>query len=33
MLPAFGKERGTVTVQVRSNGRKVEVDGLVVSRS
>jgi hypothetical protein len=33
MLPTFRRERATVTVKVRSSGRRVQIDGLVVSRS
>jgi hypothetical protein len=33
MLPAVKRERGTVTLKVRSSGRFVQVDGLVLSRS
>jgi hypothetical protein len=33
MLPEFRRERGTVTIKVRSSGRKVQIDGVVVSRS
>jgi hypothetical protein len=33
MLPAFKRKRGTVTLKVRSNGLKVQIDGLVISRS
>ncbi|HEX7186712.1 MAG TPA: DUF1906 domain-containing protein [Actinomycetes bacterium] len=33
MLPAFTRERGTVTIRVRSTGLKVQIDGLVISRS
>jgi hypothetical protein len=33
MLPAFKRERGTVTIRVRSRGLKVQIDGLVTSRS
>jgi hypothetical protein len=33
MLPSFRRERGTVTVTVRSTGRKVQIDGIVTSRS
>ena len=33
MLPAVKRERGTVTLKVRSSGRLVQVDGLVLSRS
>jgi hypothetical protein len=33
MLPSFRRERATVTVKVRSSGRRVQIDGLVVSRS
>jgi hypothetical protein len=33
MLPSFRRERATVTIQVRSSGRKVQIDGIVVSRS
>lgn len=33
MLRPFQREKGTVTVKVRSGGLKVQVDGLVVSRS
>jgi len=32
MLEPFRRERGTVTVTVRSSGKKVEVDGIVLSR-
>lgn len=33
MLPPFPRERGTVTVTVRTSGKTVQVDGLVLSRS
>jgi hypothetical protein len=33
MLPSFRRERATVTIKVRSSGRKVQIDGIVVSRS
>jgi hypothetical protein len=33
MLPAVKRERGTVTLRVRSSGLLVQVDGLVLSRS
>lgn len=33
MLPPFRRERGTVTVTVRTSGKKVQIDGLVLSRS
>jgi hypothetical protein len=33
MLPAVKRERATVTLKVRSSGRLVQVDGLVLSRS
>lgn len=33
MLPAFKREKGTVTVTVRSSGKRVQIDGLVLSRS
>jgi hypothetical protein len=33
MLPAFRREKGTVTLKVRSSGLRVQVDGIVTSRS
>lgn len=32
MLPPFKLERGTVTVKVRSSGKRVQIDGIVISR-
>ena len=33
MLPATRLQRATVTVKVRSSGLRVQIDGLVISRS
>lgn len=32
MLPAFARQKATVTVKVRSSGERVQIDGLVISR-
>ncbi|MCY7373635.1 MAG: DUF1906 domain-containing protein [Spirochaetaceae bacterium] len=33
MLPAFTRQSGTITVKVRSSGKRVQIDGIVVSRA
>ena len=33
MLPAFKRRKGTVTLKVRSSGARVQIDGIVISRS
>ena len=33
MVPAFARKNATVTVKVRSSGKLVQIDGIVLSRA